>query len=181
LAIKNLLLTAAIITVISGQGPSGSVSELELRLFPIGASGVVPEGFTFEILNTSEHDVFLPTPELECTDAFTGYVVLKMVVKTPNGKPLLGRGCAVDRGGNWPPILQRVKSWKVLHAGEAMTLKGLRKNLLFDDTLVGTYEFWAEYNPPSVSPADSNLLRGSGIEFSERLLKTDRLRFVRKP
>jgi len=177
-AIKNLLLVAAASTLLSGQGTSSSGSALELRLSPIGAKGGVPEGFVFSIVNTSDHDMLLPIPELECTYPFNGYILLRLVVKP---LPLAGRGCAIDRGGNWPPILERAKSWKVLHAGETMTLKGDRKKLLFDDTMIGTYEFWSEYVPPLVSPVDANLLRGYGVEFADRPLQSGHLKFVRKP
>jgi hypothetical protein len=151
-----------------------------LRFYPIGASGGVPQGFSFELINVSDHEVHVPAPTVECTDGLSGYILLNLDLKPDDGKWVGGRGCAVDRGGPWPSILDRAKSWKLLRPGETLTVKRFRNTLLFDDSRAGTYAFWAEYVPPTVSPLDASLLRGSGIEFCDQRLNTRRLRFVRK-
>ena len=178
---KKRLLLAIAVLLIGVQGRSHSAADLELRFSSIGVNGEVPQGFSFELVNVSDHEVRLAAPQVECTDAFSGYILLNLTLKPSDGRWVPGRGCALDSGGPWPSILERARSWKVLRPGEAMTMKRFRNTLLFDDSRAGTYDFWAEYVPPAVSPVDASLLRGSGIEFCEQRLRTKRLRFVGKP
>ncbi|HEX4166541.1 MAG TPA: hypothetical protein VHZ55_13825 [Bryobacteraceae bacterium] len=141
----------------------------------------MPNGFNFSIVNATDHDVKLPSPTVECSDSFDGYVMLYLKYIPSDGLgPMDGGGCARDRFGKWPSILERIKTWQTLGAGEALILKGKREQFFYSDQRPGKYEFWASYTPPYVQDLDKQLLFGSGIDFPTSTVVSSRLSFERK-
>ena len=68
----------------------------------------------------------------------------------------------------------------MLHPGETLTVKAESVYFGYDDNQNGTYEFWATYQPPYISPADQKILHESGIDFAEANLITAHVSFDRK-
>jgi hypothetical protein len=150
---------------------------LELRLQPQSIREGIPQEFVIEIVNTSDQDVRIPAPTLQCSDSLNGYVWLELDFH-PLAKdaPQEGYGCFLD-SFEWPDILTRAEKWKVLHAGDTLTLKADTAKLHYGDAQPGTYEFWATYSPPSVAPDDEALLLGAGIDFARKPLASKHLSF----
>lgn len=99
-------------------------SNLELRLQPEATRDPIPHVFRFEIVNISDHEVHVPSPAIQCEDSFDGALYLKWrFTPLASGAPASdGGGCAGDRFGEWPPILERMQTWKVLQPGESFTV-----------------------------------------------------------
>lgn len=158
----------------------GEPGNLELRLVPENLQGEVPGGFTFLLVNKTSHEVRIPIPAIECEDAFDGAISLRLDFRPLEPGPAAeGHGCVGDRM-NWPPILERIKEWKVLVPGESLTLKADREHLFYGNQQPGTYEFWATYRPPSISPLDQGTLKAVGIDFPGRELTSAHFVFVRR-
>ena len=84
--------------------------------------------------------------------------------------------CAGDKFG-WPPILERVQEWTLLPPGEEIKKTVSLTAMHYETRKAGTYEFWAEYAPPAVRPADQQTLRERGIDFPLDTLTTSHLTF----
>jgi hypothetical protein len=118
-------------------------------------------------------------PTVECEDSFSGTIWLRLYFKPLKPEPPgEGRGCALD-DELWPPILDRIKGWKLLHSGEALTLSADQEHLFYDSGKPGTYEFWAVYAPPSIDPFYQKKLQESGTDFPRERLATQHLTFSR--
>lgn len=160
----------------TGQQKTGN---LDFRLRPEAVEGGVPQAFSFLLVNTTDHDVRVPMPTVECEDSFSGAIYFRVNFKPLKPEPPgEGRGCAFDNE-LWPPILDRIKEWKLLHSGEALTLNADQEHLSYDGSKPGTYEFWAVYAPPNIDPSDQKKLRESGIDFPRERLVTQHLTFSR--
>lgn len=112
-------LATTLLAVASAQAPGAQQSgNLELRLHPDAVERRVPQGFTFLLVNRTDHDVWVPMPAVGCSDGFNGTISLRLVF-TPLKPGQLGVGgrCACDTF-DWPPIMDRIKSWRILHAEE---------------------------------------------------------------
>jgi hypothetical protein len=138
----TLLLTPFLLA--QGDAPT-PIANLELRLLPGEMANGVPQAFTFELINVSRHNVWVPEPTVECTNTYNGYLWLR-VRFTPLYSPgsETGGGCAGDKL-NWPPILERAQEWKLLPPGEAVEKTVPRAELHYEVGQSGRYEFWAEY------------------------------------
>ena len=182
----NILLGLALAVISPTVGISQPRAEeqpgLELRLQPEDVQAGVPEAFSFVLVNRSNHDVRVPMPSIECEDpSFDGSIFLKVEFQPlrPDA-PGFGSGCANDRMDR-PAIMNRVKNWTNLHPGESLSLRAVRKRLLYPDKEPGTYEFCAHYFPPSVTPGDRETLNQSGIDFPQNELTSAHVTFVKKP
>lgn len=156
---------------------ASTTDNLELRLQPESMDSGVPQAFTFSLVNRSDHEVRVPVPAVECEDSFDGSLWLRLDFTPLNpGTGSGGRGCAGDTM-NWPPILERVGKWAILHSGESLSWSVRRERLYYEDKEPGIYEFWAEYSPPSISPADRERLQQAGIDFPQGKLTTNHVAF----
>jgi hypothetical protein len=171
----------ALLTVTGAQTPAQQrTGNLELRLQPERVERGVPQAFSFLLVNKTHHDVRVPMPAVDCEDSFDGDVELRRRF-TPfkPGSPDEGRGCASDTE-DWPPIMDRIKEWKTVHAGDALILAADREHLFYDDSRPGRYEFWALYSPPAIDPADQRKLQDSGIDVPHEKLRTRRVSFLKE-
>ena len=170
----TLLLTPFLLA--QGDAPK-PIANLELHLLPGEMANGVPRVFTFELINVTHHNVWVPEPTVECTDSYDGYFLLR-VKFTPLHPPgsETGGGCAGDKL-NRPPILERAQEWKLLPPGEAIEKTVPRAELHYEAGRPGTYEFWAEYYSPALKPADQQTLRERGIDFPLEKLTTSHLTF----
>ena len=162
-------------------GPDArDANSFELQLRPDSITDGVPQGFTFSLVNTSGHDVRVPTPAIECEDSFDGTLWLRLDF-TAFGDAEIdgGHGCASDTMAA-APILEHAKTWTLLHAGQKLSWGATRERLDYDSKQPGIYEFWAEYSPPSVDPADREKLRAAGIDFPQVKLASAHIAFRRE-
>jgi hypothetical protein len=157
---------------------------LELRLEPEEVQGGIPEAFTFVLFNGSNHDVRIPMRSIKCEDPpFDGNIRLKVEFRPlrPDA-PGFGSGCTNDRMDDQPAIMNRVRNWRNLHPGESLSLKAVRKRLLYRYEEPGTYEFSAaHYFPPSVTRSDREALNQAGIDFPQNELTSAHVTFVKEP
>jgi hypothetical protein len=156
-----------------------SSGDLELRLVPHGVEDGIPQSFTILLVNHTDHDVFLPMPITDCQGSYTGVtgLVVHFTPLLPEA-PQPGRGCSASRY-TWPPIMERIKEWQVVHPGEEFNLLGGSKAAYFESQMPGTYEVWAGYLPPFISPQDQAILEAAGIDFPREALTTPHLTFSR--
>ena len=147
---------------------------LELRLQPEISRSNIPQAFTVLIVNKSDHDVRLPIPTPKCGDVPHGTISLHVNYKPPkDGMSVLESGCVNDFG--YQPILDRLKSWKVLGPGESLPL--MNDHVLAQDA--GVYEYWASYIPPGMPKADEDVLQKAGIDFPKSALESSHVSFTR--
>ncbi len=184
---KLLLASAFVLLLASSTAPAQStapvrVNSLELRLLPGALTNGIPDSFTFEIVNVSNHDIRVPQPSIDCGDGYSGFIWLRLQFKPLNPSDLLktGFGCAGDRV-NWPPILERAQQWRLLHPGEFVSQTVQQDKLHYESTKAGVYEFWADYTPPATGPEDQRSLRKAQIDFPSAPLSTPHQLFTRKP
>ncbi len=149
----------------------------ELQLSPDSIVEGVPQGFTFSLLNTSDHDVRVPVPAIECEDSFNGALWLRLDFTAFGGAEInADRGCASDTMAN-PPILERAKTWTLLHPGQKLSWSATSKRLDYNTRVPGIYEFWAEYSPPSIDAADREKLRTAGTDYPQVKLASGHIAF----
>jgi hypothetical protein len=79
-----------------------------------------------------------------------------------------------------PPILERAKTWTLLHAGQSVSWSAMSKRLNYNTRQPGIYEFWAEYSPPAIDLADREKLRAAGIDFPQVKLASGHIAFRRE-
>jgi hypothetical protein len=165
----------------SAQAPR-AVSNLALRLQPEALEEGVPQAFRFELVNTTDHDVRVPRPAIQCENSFSGSIALTLEFHPlePGGPSGPGRGCAGDRM-DWPAILIRISEWEVLHPGERLSLNADRAHLFYETGQAGSYEFWAAYLPPTITAEEKAILRQAGIDFPQDRLTTPHIIFRKNP
>lgn len=170
LAIVVILLVP--VGVAAAQNTPVVKPDLELRLKPGKLLNGVPETFTFELVNISDHDVYFPKPKADCNSALNGSIWLQLDF-TPAQFNNRGSGfvCVEDQVG-LPAIMHRVKDWRPLHPGETISQTLDQRELHFDDKGSGRYVFWAEYHPPTIDQRDQSTLQQAGIDFPQKYLKT---------
>jgi hypothetical protein len=173
---------SAVIAAFAQVNPETKRDNLELRLEAVNIQGGIPQRFIFLLINKSDHDIRVPTPVIECEDPVDdGSFWLKVNFRPSRpGENGIGYGCANDRTDK-RAILDRVKTWKSLRPGESIVLKVARERLQYSDMEPGTYEFWAHYFPPAMTPSDRKVLSRTGMDFPHSQLTTTLLTFVKNP
>jgi hypothetical protein len=181
LQLAGLALATALLTVTGAQTPDRqSTHNLEFRLQPLRMEEGVPQAFDFRLVNKTDHDVRVPIPTVDCEDSFSGDILMRIHFTPLKPEPSdEGQGCAHDRE-QWPPIMDRITDWKIVHPGDALTLTADHEHLFYDGGRPGTYEFWAIYSPPSIDPSERKTLQESGIDFPHEKLRTYHLTFLKK-
>jgi hypothetical protein len=145
-------------------------TNLKLVLQPEDLRDGAPQAFTFVLLNITDHNLLVPAhPSVNCGDNYDGSFWLEIhftpwpFTTLSPGPPGMGWGCGVSNA-HWPPALDRVKEWKTIGPGESFRITAPNDKLHLDGKF-GTYELWARYVPPYVSPGDESILRHAGIDF----------------
>ena len=160
----------------TSPAPQPKNLELQLRSEPVQTK--IPTAFTILIVNNTDHDLYLPIPSLECGDVPHGAVWLRLNFKSLVPGPVgFVHGCA--KNFLYQPIIDRVKKWKHLGPGESLSLATITDRILAQGA--GTYDYWAFYYPPGMPKADEDLLQQAGIDFPRNALKSNHLKFVKKP
>ena len=154
-----------------------SPAPLELRLEPEEPPQGVPQAFTVVLINKSDHKILLPMPATDCEGSFTGVMGVSFnFTPLKPAKPGVGHGCANDTF-YWPPIMERVKAWKVLDPGATLSARITADGIFCECRAAGKYEFWAGYLPPYLTPEDKETLTQAGIDFPHSPLESPHITY----
>jgi hypothetical protein len=126
LQVSGLVLATALLRVTGAQKPDAPGSgALELRIHPDRVEQGVPQGFTVVLVNKTNHDLRVPIPTIQCEDSFNGDILLRLRFRPLKAQPAEGQqGCANDNE-IWPPILERIQNWKIVHSGDTLTVNAI--------------------------------------------------------
>ncbi len=147
-----------------------TTGDIELRIQAQDVSSGLPVGFSFQLVNTSSHDIRLPSPSIRCQDPTMDgsiYLHTDFTPRDPNA-PRQGSNCTNDNM-NHLPIFERIKSWKTLHPGESLSWSASRKRLGDNLQDPGTYDFWAIYFPPAMEKDERKALLAQGIQIAQKM------------
>lgn len=153
---------------------------LELRIEAQKVQGEeLPLKLVLTLVNSSKNEVRLPYPVIECHGSYTGSLWLRNHF-TPFrlGDTQVGHGCSATKY-KWPNVANRVKEWKRLKPGETLVFTRTSREDL-NPTLAGKYEFYADYEPPYLSPEDQMTLDSLGITFPREAVQSQHLIFIKK-
>jgi hypothetical protein len=143
------------------ESPPQQSGNLEMRIEPHDFVSSIPQVFFFYLVNTSSHDLRIPRPAIGCPGGRDGVLLLKTL-------PLANHKCPTGNITLPTPILIRAMNWKLLHPGESLDLAIVISqwdSIKRFQQVPGTYEFWAEYTPPSFSASDREALDAAGIDY----------------
>ncbi|MGA7318627.1 MAG: hypothetical protein WBX22_32200 [Silvibacterium sp.] len=149
---------------------STTTEDIVVRIQAQDVTAGLPVGFSFQLVNTSGHDILLPSPSIRCEDpTMAGSIYLKtnFTPRDPNA-PRQETACTNDNT-NHLPIFERIKGWKTLHPGESLSLSASRKRLGNDFQDPGTYDFWAIYFPPAMEKEERKALLARGIHIAQEM------------
>jgi hypothetical protein len=143
----------------------------------------LPVVITIKLTNTSNHDISIPIPKSDCSDAMYGTLSFRVTIKPTTGPIPLETGCFADYSFAGLNVWDRIKSWKRLSPGEKLVFEksvpAETEAILKGPLQNGTYEFSATYAPPYLSAHDKELLRNSNIDFPQIHTTTPILVFKR--
>jgi len=155
-----------------------TTGDIELRIQSQGVSPDLPVSFSFQLVNTSGHDILLPSPSIACEDPTMDGAIFLHTDFTPRDPniPRQMHSCTNDNMSH-RPIFERIKSWKTLHPGDLLPLSASRKR--FGDNLQdpGTYDFWAIYFPPVMERDERKALLAQGIPIAQEMAVSNHLVF----
>ena len=158
---------AALPAQVSSSATSGDI-ELRIQTQDVGSG--LPVGVSFQLVNTSGHDILLPPPSIACENpTLDGSIFLKtdFTPRDPDA-PRQGDNCTNDNM-NHMSIFERIKSWKTLHPGESLSLSASRKRLGDNLQDPGTFDFWAIYFPPAMNKDERKALLAQGIQIAQEM------------
>ena len=187
-----------------------NAANLLLRLQADAAPPTGSPAFSLLLVNDTDHDVYIPVPGVNCEDDYSGWVQLHLDFRPLSGrrKSEVGEGCASDRFGALPPILDRLsekgQEWQLVHPGDALSLiadtfhpvisTGVSWEIVKagqppsrrampafqNDGDPGVYQLWAIYHPPVVGVADLKTLQRGAIDIPRSRLESNHLTFVKQ-
>ena len=136
-----------------------------------------------KLTNVSNHEISLPQPNTGCSDGMYGTLSFRINIKPATGPIPVTMGCFADYNFAKISVWDRLKAWKRLGPGEALTFE---KNVSAETEAIlrgplrnGTYEFSAYYEPPYLSEHDKELLRDGKSDFPQYRMRTPNLVFNR--
>ncbi|HEV2133016.1 MAG TPA: hypothetical protein VGR47_02015 [Terracidiphilus sp.] len=136
-----------------------------------------PAAVRFTLTNAGYSAVDLPIPAIDCSGDVGSIVVRAVVHQEGPGSGGYGHGCGGGMG-DLPPFLTRVKStWLHLRPGEYLTFTGDLRSMLDKVNGPATYTYWAEYQPPELSPKERNELNQNGYLVPTSTVKSEPLRY----
>lgn len=144
---------------------------LELAATRVQTESGERDGLTIRFINDGDDSVSLPKPTKFCGDSRDGHVmVYSKPLHPPEGVPLGGTGCVVDRVARGD-ILVEAAQWVTIPPGAIYELiEPLSKAI---DTRYGdSYEITARYYPSYVSASDKARLQENGIHLVQATLNS---------
>jgi len=179
--VLRLVAAMMLFTVVCCPGQELNNSrKVQLRLHPKSIVRGMPQAFEFEIVNTQNGDIRIPTPAIFCFSARQGYIAFyrQFTPRSVVYGPSSGYGCG-SGVYDGPTVLERAKTWKILQRGQSLRIVARRDALFYEDKEPGTYEFWATYFPPILSISEQKLLRDAGITTAEGETASAHVTFVK--
>ena len=156
-------------------------SELDLQVVPSRMVAGVPDSITFALINKSNHDIRLPAPTPPYVSSYRGSIVLYFKFVPAMGST--SSPCSVTAGFGdtylWPAILDRIKDWTTLKPGESLRINEERASTVACEQSMGSYTFWAEYDPPSLSGEDREVLKANNISVPVQAIVSPKITFLR--
>lgn len=178
-AILNMLLLSSF--MVPAQVSARKQSNVELRIEPSELINGVPGTISFVFVNIADHEVRIP-PVSPCIPAgrYAGAVKLGFGFAPLRPSTTGGKGGGCGGGASHPPdILEQAKSWRRLKPGASFIVSYKRTELFVYEQASGSYEFWGEYQPPTLTAEDITALEHSDIDFARKALSSPHLRFTR--
>ena len=122
----------------------------------------LPVALRFTLTNIGNVAVDLSMPAIDCFGS-NGSIHVRSVARLDGpGTPAGGHGC-VGGGFDGPSFAERVKSsWFHLRPGEFLTFIGDRRTMVDLAGGPATYDYWAEYEPPSLTEKERAELADEG-------------------
>ncbi|HEY0306932.1 MAG TPA: hypothetical protein VGB94_02125 [Acidobacteriaceae bacterium] len=160
----------------AAQAPAPLTLSIQLEDMQAG----VPQTISFTLANSTDRDLLVPTPVIDCGRGYDGVIRVKAHFTPLNPKSPddgYGHGCTSEEKS--PPIMDRIKSWTVLHPGKSISIRKPLTKYMLGSASAGTYEVWADYSPPHISLQDRETLQQAGIYFSCSNLESAHLSFIR--
>ena len=137
----------------------------------------LPAALRFTLTNVGNFAVDMPIPSIDCHGENGDIRVPSVAWLNGPGTPAGGHGCGGDVYDG-PPFRERVKSsWLHLLPGESLTFTGDRRSLVDKAGGPATYEYWAEYEPPSLTPEQRNELERDGYRFPTEKVESAHLSY----
>jgi hypothetical protein len=143
------------------EQPSPVQLELTMEVATTTDDGL-PAALRFTLKNIGNVAVEMPMPAIDCLGP-NGAIRVRSVVRLDgpsNGGT--GHGCG---GGmaDGPSFTERFKSsWFHLLPGESLTFIGDRRSMVDRMNGPATYDYWAEYEPPSLTEKERSELAEGG-------------------
>jgi hypothetical protein len=113
-----------------------------------------PQALRFTLADFGNSGIDLPTPAIDC-DGRTGSIVVHSKVIAQQDEHFVAmrsHGCAASVVAGRVSLLAEIRqSWFHLQPGEFLVFTGDGRRMLDKADGLHTYEYWAEYKPPSVT------------------------------
>ena len=145
----------------AAQSPNPVKLELAMEAATTTEDGL-PAALRFTLTNVGNVAVDLPIPAIDCQGR-NGTIRVRALIRLDHpGDSGSGHGCGYGIGDG-PSLNERVKSsWLRLRPGEYLTFLGDRRALVDRAGGSATYEYWAAYDPPSLSAEERSQLAKDG-------------------
>jgi hypothetical protein len=138
----------------------------------------LPAALRFTLRNVGYVAVDLPLPVLDCVGS-SGTIRVKSKVHLEGAPPSTGKahGCGYGRDHELP-IAERIRTqWFHLLPGEHLNLTGDRRILIDKVDAPATYDYWAEYEPPALTPDQRAEAARSGYLVPTETVQSDHLSY----
>jgi len=138
----------------------------------------LPAALRFTLKNVGYIAVDLPLPALDCVGS-SGTIRVKSIVHLEGASPSTGKGHGCVSGRDHElPIKERIRTqWFHLLPGEHLSLTGDRRILIDKVDAPATYDYWAEYEPPILTPDQRVQARQGGYIVPEAKVESDHLSY----
>jgi hypothetical protein len=162
--------------------PADRPAELTLTMeaSPAKVQGL-PRAIIVKLTNVSDHNISIPQPNTACSDGMHGTLFFRIAIKPATGPIPATMGCFADYNFAQISVWDRLKAWKRLGPGQALTFEknvtGETEAILRGPLRNGMYEFSAYYEPPYLSEHDKELLREAKDDFPQYQMQTPILVF----
>ena len=176
-----LALVCSTATWTPGQKPRTNVESpaklaLQMEVATTNDDGS-PQALRFTLTNIGDHAVMLPFPSIGCIGE-GGRIRLDAKVISGETTGGLGFGCGGSSGEGIESFVHKVRrSWLHLEPGEFLVFTGDRRSMLGKNEGMLTYEYWAEYEPPTLRADEKQQASAEGYLIPTVPIASQHLKF----